>query len=291
MAERQTIKDDGSLDKYASVIPHMADDDLDPFQMRLYIHYKKMYALHGECDESVRDTAKLTRMSSYAVQKARDELAELGYIKVVKPTKEEARKGKTVHVTLVDRWAENVSRYAKAVSNLTQPTPEGVLKSTQPVSNLTQQTGEPVSDLPQEAVSNLTRIDSSSKDSLKDVKTTNDSAPVENLLIFLSQKDPNGEYNRPDLEKLIKTYGEVPLRDALEAAINKPADNPVGYAVTVLKAGGVKQRQQPPPSVPPVPPNGNGAKPSQASKERFEAEARRVRLQNEMEARKKASGE
>ena len=154
---KQSIKDDGSIGKYATVIPHMADDDLDPFQMRLYVHYKRLFAEKGSCEESVRETAEKTHMNTKTVTKARNGLAELGYIAQEKPTKEQARKGQTVHVTLVDRWQENVSRYTKPVVDL----PQGVVDLPQGVVDLPQET--PQNDA--KPVVDLLRIDSNTKDS------------------------------------------------------------------------------------------------------------------------------
>lgn len=156
MSEKQSVQDDGSFGQYAIIIPLMADDDLNAAQMRLYVHYKRLYAEKGKCEESVRETEKVTGMSKYLVQKTRDELAELSYIAVEKPTKEQARKGQTVHVTLIDRWAENVSRYAKGVSILIQQPNEGVSKLIQGVSKSVQVN----SDANDEAVSKLIRKES-----------------------------------------------------------------------------------------------------------------------------------
>jgi len=133
---KQTIIDDGSIGKYAVVIPHMAGDDLNPFQYRLYAHYKKLYAIKGGCEESVRETAKATHMSSKTITAARNGLAALGYISQDIPTKAQARKGQTVHVTLIDRWAENMARYAKIpVVDL----PQGVVDLPQGVVDLPQE--------------------------------------------------------------------------------------------------------------------------------------------------------
>jgi hypothetical protein len=133
--------------------------------------------------ESIRETERITGMSKYLVQKTRDELATLGYITVVKPTPAEARKGQTVHVTLVDRWHENVSRYAKGVSKLVQPPDEkrlavskliqGVLNSIQVKSNFNSL-----------AVSKLIRIDS------KDSSVSNDTESVKPKSIPASQMNP-----------------------------------------------------------------------------------------------------
>lgn len=145
---KQRVEDEGRAHKYFHILPNMVDDDLDPFQYRLYGHYKRICGDTGTCEESVRQTADATKMSTKTVEKARDELADMGYIHQVKPSKQEARKGQTVHVTLVDRWAENVYRYAKAVVNLPQQDDEPVVKIPQPVVNMTQQPAEAVVNLP-----------------------------------------------------------------------------------------------------------------------------------------------
>lgn len=163
--EKQSLQDDGSVSKYAAVIPHIADDDLDPFEYRLYGHYKKVLALSGSCDESIRETSKATQMHTKSVSKARDGLAKKGYITAVKPTPAEARKGKTIHVTLVDRWPDNMAHYAYA---------KGVAYLPQPVSKLPQVSYERIravvntlqvnTDFKSLAVANMLRIDS--KDSI-----------------------------------------------------------------------------------------------------------------------------
>ncbi len=37
--ETQTIIDNGDLCRYRTELPNMCDDDLDPYQYRLYAHY------------------------------------------------------------------------------------------------------------------------------------------------------------------------------------------------------------------------------------------------------------
>lgn len=142
--------------KYFTTMLNMADDDLDPFQYRLLAHYIRKSGHGGSIDESVRETANLTKMSTVKVQKARNQLEAAGYIEVKRPSKARARKGETVHVTILDRWAENINRYnKKAVSDLTQDTAEGVLKITQqPVLEITQPTREPVLNITREEKNN-----------------------------------------------------------------------------------------------------------------------------------------
>lgn len=88
----------------------MADDDLNPYQYRLLGHYIRV----EECWESVRTTARITRMSVGMVVKTRQALVDLGYIQV-----EESEKG-TYLVEVIDRMAENVSRYAEQAAKKKQ---------------------------------------------------------------------------------------------------------------------------------------------------------------------------
>lgn len=102
----QRIKNDGGSDKYFSMILHMADDDLGPYEYRLLGHYVRVCGSGGECWESTRTTAEKTKMSVGMVSKARKELERLGYIKVA-----ENSQHKTMTIIVVDRMAENSSRY------------------------------------------------------------------------------------------------------------------------------------------------------------------------------------
>ena len=147
-ARKQQLTNNAPSHKYFTTMLNMADDDLDPFQYRLLAHYIRKSGHGGTIDESVRETARLTKMSTVKVQKARNDLAAMGYLAVTIPTKSQARKGATVHVSILDRWAENINRYAKPVSDLTQVEAEGVLNLTQqPVLEITQVTREPVLNL------------------------------------------------------------------------------------------------------------------------------------------------
>lgn len=136
MSDNQTVQDEGRPHKYFTMMLNMADDDLDPFEYRLLGHYVRRCGEDGLCYESIRETARITQMGINKVQKVRDTLMDKGYVKVVKPTLAEARRGATVKVTIIDRWAENIARYKKpAVSDEIQPDHEGVSNPIQPVSN------------------------------------------------------------------------------------------------------------------------------------------------------------
>lgn len=125
----------------------------------------------------------------------------------------------------------------------------------------------------------------------KDLNTRTDGSnvgrePVDNIIAFMKSKQPDIEPDRADLKRLTAKYGELPFREALEAAYEVPDMlNPIGFAINRLSP---KAGAKPPPSVPAVSPNGNGKKPidpfKQQQLDQLAANARR-------NAEKKASGQ
>jgi hypothetical protein len=112
----QMIREEGDLRKYRTELPNMTDDDLDPFQYRLYGHYKRWCgANNGTCTESVRTTAERCKMSLEKVIETRTWLNDNGWIRA----KQQANG--TYHITILDRWSENFGRYG--VRNMEQPKP------------------------------------------------------------------------------------------------------------------------------------------------------------------------
>lgn len=103
---------DPTKGKYFSQVLHMADDDLGPYEMRLLIRYMRVAGRSGRCWEGIRATAEVTQMSTGMVTKTRNRLEELGYIKV------KHRKDDTCIIAIVDRWAENIARYAHEVDEM-----------------------------------------------------------------------------------------------------------------------------------------------------------------------------
>ena len=101
--EQQFVIDEGDLRKYRTEIPNMADDDLGPYEYRLYAHYKR----RGMCWESVRTTARVTQMSVGQVCDIRDWLCTNGWIQI---HTDDSVQG--MLITLVDRWGENFLRYS-----------------------------------------------------------------------------------------------------------------------------------------------------------------------------------
>jgi hypothetical protein len=117
--------------KYFTQMLNIAEDDLDPFQYRLLAHYVRWTGHGGESDESIRQAASATKMGVNKIRSTLQELETLKYIKVDRPTPQEARNGKTIHITILDRWMDNISRY-QAVSKKIQDSPEPVSNQIHP---------------------------------------------------------------------------------------------------------------------------------------------------------------
>lgn len=107
MSDDQTISNDSPMHKYFTMMLNMAEDDLDPYTYRLLAHYIRWTGHGGLFIEGIRTTAERCKMNARTIRKARDELAEKGYVKVVPPVK----KGGATQVFILDKWADNIQRY------------------------------------------------------------------------------------------------------------------------------------------------------------------------------------
>ncbi len=101
---RQLITDKSNLKKYFMQLPNLYDDaGLDPFEFRLLAHYVR----RGDCWEALRTSAAACHMSKNIVTAKRNSLARKGFIRLGKRTPLG-----TIHILIVDRWAENFARYS-----------------------------------------------------------------------------------------------------------------------------------------------------------------------------------
>lgn len=114
----QHIKDDGDLRRYYSQIPHLADDEMDAYEMRLYVHYKRVCGRDGDCHETTETTATKCQMSERKVQQTRRTLAENGWIKV---EFKGARGHTRAYVTLIDRWNDNYKHFNNETTSTPAP--------------------------------------------------------------------------------------------------------------------------------------------------------------------------
>lgn len=163
---RTRTENEAPSHKYFTQMLNIAEDDLDPFQYRLLAHYVRWTGHGGESDESIRATSKATKMSANKVRLTLEELESLKYIAVKRPTPQEARNGKTIHITILDRWMDNISRY------------QAVSEKTQPVLNLTQDTLKPVSNMTHPPVSNMTRLEEQQTEKQKEDSQSRKRSPL-----------------------------------------------------------------------------------------------------------------
>lgn len=98
--------------RYFTQMLNMAEDDLDPFQYRLLSHYVRWAGYGGIAQETIKETARRTKMSERKVRASRDQLVEMGYLHVYEPTLKERGDGLPAIIEVLDRWYENVQRYS-----------------------------------------------------------------------------------------------------------------------------------------------------------------------------------
>lgn len=107
--QRQHVIDPGHRCNYSQV-PHLLLDDtaagvLHPAAVVLLLHYMRAaFEQHGAIDETLRETGKRTGLSNGTLLKARDELANAGWLTV---EKQGNRSGQDVTITLAERWEDN----------------------------------------------------------------------------------------------------------------------------------------------------------------------------------------
>jgi len=92
-----------------TMIPFMAMDDLDPYELALYMRYVRIAFKYNKSTVGNKHLAEWTKMSVSKVKTTRASLAEKGYILVTERT----LTGQTTLVTLKNKWGENYVRYSE----------------------------------------------------------------------------------------------------------------------------------------------------------------------------------
>src|SRR5688500_7622307 len=115
---KHSVLDDGDLRKYYAAIPHLVlEIGLNPYELALYVHFKKAAGdKGGACWKSRATIARESGMSSGMVTKARQALEvprpELNGKPLIVVTEEPSKSGgkPTCRVTITDVWAVNMSK-------------------------------------------------------------------------------------------------------------------------------------------------------------------------------------
>jgi hypothetical protein len=101
---------------YFSLMPNMLDDLLDPYEYRLYAHFKRVCGESGTCWQSTTTIAEACKMSVGKVSEAKGRLQELGLITIEEKTRPNG--GRPYHsITINDVWARNMSHCTRPSSH------------------------------------------------------------------------------------------------------------------------------------------------------------------------------
>jgi hypothetical protein len=101
------VNDKSHDHSYFSMMPNCLDDWLDPYQYRLYAHYKRVCGETGLCWQSTKTTAEKCKMSVGKVSETKQELCAMGLIDIKQ--KERPNGGLPYHeITIVDIWQRNI---------------------------------------------------------------------------------------------------------------------------------------------------------------------------------------
>lgn len=102
----------GAVISHFAMIPYMADNELDPYEMRLLVHYIRRAGENLSCWESTDESARICKMDVRKVRAARKSLMDCGYIDI------EERAGKTPLITVVNVWDKNRRVFATPSKNV-----------------------------------------------------------------------------------------------------------------------------------------------------------------------------
>jgi hypothetical protein len=101
------IRDASHDHAYFSMMPNCLDDWLDPYQYRLYAHYKRVCGETGKCWQSTATTAAACKMSVGKVSAAKQELYSMRLIDIEQVPRPAG--GRAYHrITITDIWQENI---------------------------------------------------------------------------------------------------------------------------------------------------------------------------------------
>ena len=101
----QRIREDGLRSNFFMVPNKLDDLDLDPYEMRLYIHLKRVTGENGECWQSVRTMAAKCKMGKDTICRAKKSLQDKGLILVEKGDRHEEESDS---ITIVNIWDDTL---------------------------------------------------------------------------------------------------------------------------------------------------------------------------------------
>lgn len=129
-APANTQSEEKKRDNY-TILPNMADDDLNIYEFRLLGHYTRVCGQGGgRCWQGIKTIHEKTGMSLGMITKTRKSLEAKGYIVVSVPDGKSRNRGASICVTIVDKWEENSQRYCKETRTANAEKRDNVLPQT-----------------------------------------------------------------------------------------------------------------------------------------------------------------
>lgn len=126
----QSVRTERQEPSFYARIPKMVTDDLSPYELSLYVHYKQIAADTGSCYMSNKNLAKACGMSVTRLQQARASLERSHLISVT--AQDSATGSLPPIVTIRDVWDINHQRYAVSSVDGSSTLQEGVGAENQP---------------------------------------------------------------------------------------------------------------------------------------------------------------
>jgi hypothetical protein len=118
MSVNNRIFDNGDERKFFALIPNLIDDlELSPYAVRLYLHIKRRTGEvpGGVCFETSSNIAKICKMSTGSVSKAKKELKAAGLISIAQ-RKRGHGEFDGHDITINDIWEQNILKYSAGSS-------------------------------------------------------------------------------------------------------------------------------------------------------------------------------
>ena len=117
MASTVSIQEEGIHDFFWQM-PNIVDDwGLDPYSFRLYCHLKRVAGDNGgTCWQSARTMAKICKMSTWAISKAKQTLQDEGLIRI---EEKPSSRGRPCHyIAILNIWAKNHAKYTRMTEHI-----------------------------------------------------------------------------------------------------------------------------------------------------------------------------
>ena len=119
------IHDHSSLHKYRTELPNIIlDMGLDPYELSLYLHLKRIAGDKGCCFASNKTLEKMTKMSHWKLVYTKKALVAKNLIKITRK-KAKSKSDAPSIITILDMWGANFKHFSKKVYSGSETTGGG----------------------------------------------------------------------------------------------------------------------------------------------------------------------